>query len=130
MPTHTHTCDAQDLLDASKCFSCLNPHQLQVIMVALMCRQLSETMPSCDPSELLAASKCFECLTPHQLMVIQTQLLCEWINGGTGADGCILCGDDNPVDAPDCDCAIYYRRDNKWVWLWDSSAWTLIYGGP
>lgn len=129
----THNCDAQELLDASKCFACLTPGQLQVLAIVLLCKSIYPTMASCDPQELLDASKCFECLTPGQLAVIQTQLLCELVNaGGASGETCLYCGTDDPVDDPTCECALYYRTDTMGVWLWDmgTTTWKQLAGGP
>lgn len=127
------TCDPQDLLDASKCFACLTPHQLQVIAVTLLCKEVYHDMASCDPQELLSASKCFECLTPGQLAVISVQLLCEILNaGGPSTTTCLLCGTVDPTEDPNCECALYYRTDNMAVWLWNdgTATWSQLAGGP
>lgn len=121
MPTPV-TCEPQDLLNASKCFACLNPYQLELVKASLLCQilQASDPMATCDPAELLDAAKCFACLHPGQLQLIQTELLCEILQaGGGGGEGCIICGIADPVDPPECACSLAYNRTNSSLWYWD-----------
>lgn len=122
------SCSTDTFLSLSKDFAALTPAQLQLVHTVLLCRILraSNPMASCDPNDLLQEAQCFTCLTQHQLLSVQTQLLCEILNsGGSPGAVCLLCGLDDPVDAPSCDCAIYYRSDTGHFWFWDSigAAW-------
>lgn len=129
------SCNPQELLDASNCFGCLNAYQLSLVQASLLCRiyQASNPMASCSPQDLLNSASCFQCLNGYQLLLVSTQLLCEILNaGGAGGQGCLLCSaNSDPVDPPSCDCALFYRRDNMNVWLWNSgtAAWVLTLGG-
>lgn len=43
------------------------------------------------------------------------------IGGGGGGQGCMLCGDVDPVDPPpNCTCAWYVNRTNSTTWYWDN----------
>lgn len=126
-------CNPQNLLETANCFSCMTEPQLSLIKVGLLCQILQNANPmaSCDPQSLLDSARCFECLTPYQLHIIVTQLLCEILHAGSGS-GCLLCSQSSdPVDAPECDCAIFYRRDNGNFWYWDATLvdWVLYIGG-
>lgn len=87
-------------------------------------------MASCDASSLLEAGKCFTGLPAHLLAVVQTQLLCEILSagGGGGGQSCIICANADPTVAPTCACALYYRKDNMAVWLWnaDTNTWDQL----
>jgi len=116
------TCSAQDLLTAANCFDCLTPFQLQLARTSLLCQILQQRqhMASCDAQSLLDSAKCLDCLTPNQLALVSTQLLCEILNAG-GGSGCLVCSENtDPVDAPDCDCALAYRSDNGRLWFWSA----------
>lgn len=122
------------MLATAKCFSCLDTLQLRQITVVLLCRILQESDPmaECDVSSLLTAAKCYSCLSDQQLSMLQTQLLCEILNAGGTGSSCLLCGAVDPVNAPSCDCALYYNRATQSFWYWDSGgpAWVLLVGGP
>lgn len=119
-------CNVQDLMNVSRCFACLPAGQLEILKTSLLCQILKDRNPmaSCDVSSLLSAANCFSCLGSGQLAIIQTQLLCEILNagGGGGGEGCIVCGNADPVDAPTCDCALAYNRVNGSFWYWDNVA--------
>ena len=90
-------------------------------------------MAACDAQTLLNDGKCFQCLTPFQLAMVRTQLLCEILNVGSSGTGCVLCSAaSDPVDAPTCDCALFYRRDNANMWFWDPDdvEWVPMMAGP
>lgn len=120
------TCNVQDLMNLSRCFACLPAGQLEIIKTSLLCQILKgiNPMATCDVATLLSASNCFSCLPGPQLAMIQTQLLCEILNagGGGGGEGCIVCGNSDPVAPPTCDCALAYNRVNSSFWYWDSVA--------
>ncbi len=125
------TCSAQELLEASNCLSCLTGPQLAIIQIKLLCQILQThqaTPVACDPQTLLNSAACFWGLTTPQLAVIQTQLLCEILSaGGAGGVGCLLCSANaDPVVAPVCDCALFYRRDNGTMWYWDTGTGTWV----
>lgn len=128
------TCSAQDLLNVAKCFSCLSPYQLALIQTSLLCQILQNSNPvaTCDIQSLTNSAKCFWGVAPGQLAIIQTQLLCEILNaGGASGSGCLLCSQaSNPVDAPACDCALFYRRDTGTMWYWDAvlAQWVMLIG--
>lgn len=92
-------------------------------------------MAECDVAALMQDAKCFDCLTQHQMEMLQTQLLCEILqSGGGGGASCLLCGTEDPEDAPLCDCAIYFKRTpdgNGEFWYWDSdmAQWIKFIGG-
>lgn len=76
-------------------------------------------MTNTSVQALLDSAQCFACLTPFQLALVRTELLSEILNVGMTL-GCVQCSaDSDPVDAPPCDCAIFYRRDNGDMWYWD-----------
>lgn len=126
--------NAQDLINVANCLGCLTPFQLQLVRTSLLAQILQQTNPmaSVDPQSLLNSAKCLDCLTPGQLSLVSTQLLAEILQaGGTGGNGCIVCSQSSdPSTAPDCDCAIAYRRDNGNFWTWNSATanWDKIIG--
>lgn len=123
------TCDAQDLLDAGKCFGCLDRTQSWQAMLALLCSilQNSNPMATCDVNELLSAGKCFDCLNDHQMAMVGLELACEILQGGgTGGTSCNLCGTADPVAAPTCDCSIYTRTDTAELWYWNPATATWV----
>lgn len=124
-------CNPFDLLNASACFSCLTGQQLQVVNTVLLCQilQAANPMATCDPQAILTANPCLSNLTGYELAVIQTELLCEILQaGGGGGQSCIICANADPTTAPACACALYYRKDNDAVWLWnaDTSTWDQL----
>lgn len=129
------TCSPTEYVELAKCFSCLNSKQLMEVRLAILCKilQLSNPMAECDVTTLLNDSRCFTCLDNKQMMMVQTQLLCEILAaGGAGGSSCLLCGDVNPTDTPDCTCALYYNRQTGSFWYWDTgtSTWVELIGGP
>lgn len=122
------TCSPSDLVAGARCFSCIAPRQLEVIKASLLCQilQIANPMASCDAASLIADGKCFAALTADMLAVVQTQLLCEILNagGGGGGQSCIICANVDPTTAPTCACALYYRKDNMAVWLWNADTLT------
>lgn len=127
-------CSAQDLMEASACFACLDEKQLMAVNAQLLCEilQISNPMATCDPVELMEDGACFACLDTRQLAIIQTQLLCEILSaGGGGGSSCIFGGTADPVAAPACTYAIYYRTDTGGVWLWlpATAEWAQLIGG-
>lgn len=128
-------CSAQDLMNASACFTCLTPLQLMAVRAALLCQilQAINPMASCDVQSLMNAGKCFGCLDLTQLSIIQTQLLCEILqSGGASGRSCIVCVDAAPVAPPTCPCALAYNplTDNVWLWSSNTNSWHLVIGGP
>ncbi len=126
------TCEPQELLMASRCFSSYTERTLQAMIAGLLCQILhaSNPMASCDPQTLIDDARCFACLSPNTLLTIQTQLLCEILQGG-GSPGatCITCGAGAPIADATCDCSIYYSNPpNSGVWVWNSSSssWDVI----
>jgi hypothetical protein len=96
------------------------------VQASMLCQILQELNPlaDCSVPSLLESANCFGCLTIPQLYIIQTQLLCEILHAGGGAgQSCLLCGDVDPTDDPNCDCAIYYRKDTQQFWDWDGATW-------
>lgn len=115
-------CDAQDLLDAGKCFGCFNQQQAFQAQLALLCAILRARNPmaSCDPNELLDAGRCFACLDEKSAWMVSLQLLCEiLVAGGGGSSTCNLCGTVDPTAiVPTCDCALYTNTANGEFWFW------------
>lgn len=117
----------------SACFCSLGSKQLALISVSLLCKlwQQNNPMAQCNVSSLLSDARCFDCLTPKEISIVQTQLLCEILqSGGGGGNSCLLCGDVDPVDAPDCDCATYYNKQTGSFWVWDvdTASWFALIG--
>lgn len=85
-------------------------------------------MADCSVQTLLASacSSGFNGRNQGELLAIIAQLLCEILHaGGGGGQSCLLCSvASDPVDAPTCDCAIYYRKDISKFWYWDAEALT------
>lgn len=133
------TCLATDLLLASTQFQGLENRQLYIILAQLLCDwlRLSNPMATCDAPTLLRAAceNQINCLQNKDIFAVQAQLLCEILQsgGGTGKT-CLLCGTVDPVDAPECDCALYYKRTPDgngefWYWDVDMAAWVKFIGG-
>lgn len=121
-------CNAQDLMDAARCFQCLTPWQLQIVRVRLLCAIKDSQIVSCDPVVLMEQANCLMCLTPGQLDVVETSLLCQIMSsgGGGGGGGGATCGTTDPVAAPTGSCGIYYRTDNGALWAWTGSVWLQL----
>lgn len=86
-------------------------------------------MARCNVQSLLNDANCFSCLGQKELDVIQTQLMCEIvIAGGVGGQSCNKCGDVDPTEDPNCDCATYYNNLTGKFWVWDDTAgeWRII----
>src|SRR5512139_56245 len=125
------TCDANELLQAGRCWQCLSPEQLQIVNTSLLCEIwiAANPMATCDVNSLLAAGSCFNCLSTEQLFLVQTQLLCEILQGGGTGGTCLICGDGAPTEDAPCSCSIYYSNPpNAGVWVWDdaTSTWEMI----
>lgn len=121
------TCNTQDLLAAASCFANTPSNVLQIIQTSILCQMLRQINPmaSCDIQSLTDSARCFQCLNPPQLMVIQTQLLCELLQaGGFGQNGCLVCGNTDPVDPPraGCHCSLAYNRVTSALFYWDETA--------
>jgi len=128
------TCTTSELMQQAANLSGLSPGQLELVKTVLLCRilHIQNPMASCDVQDLLNDSSCFACLYPFQLSVIQTQLLCEILHAGGGSgNSCLMCGDADPVAAPNCECALYYNRSTSSFWYWDDnlSIWAMLIGG-
>lgn len=126
------TCSAQDLMNAANCFASLSPYQLALVQTSLLCKilQKSNSVATCDVQTLTNDARCFWGVPSGQLAIIQTQLLCEILNAG-GGTGCLLCSQSsNPVSAPSCDCALFYRRDTGAMWFWNATLaqWIMLIG--
>jgi len=119
-----HQCTVSSLFKASAGFASLLAGQLQIVQTVLLCKilQANDPMADCTSQALLDAGKCYACLGPGQLQIIQTQLLCEILQaGGGGGSSCLLCSPTaDPVDPPECPCALYYRKDNGRFWYWEA----------
>lgn len=126
-------CSASELLAESACFCGLGEKDLELVKISLLCKiwQFNDPMAVCDATDLLESARCFDCLTPKQLSIVQTELLCEILqSGGGGGQSCLLCGDVDPTDAPECNCAIYYNKTTGSLWIWyvDLLQWFSILG--
>lgn len=127
-------CDANDFLDRSRCFDCMTMEQKMAVQLAISCAIMQKVNPmtTCDVNELLDSARCFMCLTPEQMMAVNLQLNCEILNAGvTGGKSCVICADTDPVDDPDCSCALGYNRSTGSLWYWNdaSTAWVQLIGG-
>lgn len=124
-------CDPQELVDAGKCFACLDRTQSWQAMLALLCSilQNSNPMATCDVQELLAAGKCFDCLDEHQKGIVALELACEILQNGLNTNSCNLCGTVDPdAVVPTCDCSLYTRTDTAELWYWRAAtaSWVKI----
>lgn len=134
------TCSANALLNASKQFQGLNNRSLYITFAQLLCEWLKviNPMATCDARSILeaACASQFNCLPNRELFIVTAQLLCEILQAGGGSGtSCLLCGTVDPVDAPACECALYYKRTpdgNGEFWYWDVDlvSWIPFLGGP
>lgn len=125
------TCTSESLANASVCqFACIPPGILGAIKIRLLCAILNGETMACDATTLIEAAKCLECqIPPGMLGAIEVYLLCQIANSGTGGGGGssgVTCGVVDPVAAPTGACGVYYRTDNKGVWVWTGAAWFPI----
>lgn len=67
-------CTPGTLLTAAKCFSCLTPKQLDMVMTYVMAVAAGG---STDPIVLLGQAKCFACLNDKQIEMVKVYLLCQ-----------------------------------------------------
>lgn len=122
------TCSTSDLIQEGKSFLPLSDHQLQAVMVKLLCNILTarDSMATCDPNQLVEDAKCFSCLSVKQLLAVQAQLLCDISQGET----CIVCldGQGSPTDPAPCDCSLAYNTEGQfWFWNSESQQWTSLF---
>lgn len=106
-------CVPQDLMDGAKCFVCLQPWQLQLCRVRLLCAIKDGETVSCDPLVLLEQANCLNCLTPGQLNAVEAWLLCQIMSAGAGAGGVVL--DSASITTTDATVTTLYSfvpRDN------------------
>ena len=83
-----------------------------------------DPMSDC-PALTKLATCCPTSMTGPQLTGILSELMaCLAESGASGGSGCLLCGTTDPVDAPSCDCAKYYRTDTGEEWNWNDSTST------
>ena len=119
-------------MQEARAFGALGSKGLLLAQTVLLCKiwMANDPVANCNVADLMQNAKCFACLTPNQLQVLQTQLLCEILqSGGGGGDSCIFCSTaSDPVNVPDCSCALHYRRDIGKFWYWDSDAlqWQVL----
>lgn len=126
------TCDSTTLLEIAceNGLSCLDERNLTIATAVIFCQilQAANPMAQCDANSILqsACNSGISCLGDRDLKVVMVQLACEILQaGGGGGNSCLLCGDVNPVDAPDCACAIYYNRISKGFFIW-TGVWDQI----
>lgn len=67
-------CEPLELLEESKCFSCLTDSRELAIQTYLLQQVAGNSQ---TVGELFSAASCFACLTDHQLRAIQAYLLCQ-----------------------------------------------------
>jgi len=124
------TCDSTTLLEIAcdNGLACLDDRNLTVATAVIFCQilQAANPMAQCDANSILqsACNSGIACLGDRDLKVVLVQLACEILQaGGGGGNSCLLCGAVDPVDAPDCTCAIYYNtvtmRFFIWVGFWN-----------
>ena len=129
------TCNTSELLAPTACCDTFSEHDLLRMLVGARCRLLHVLSPMtiCDFSELLQSTAALAGKSRHDLLRILIGVDCEILSGGgiSGAS-CTLCGNGDPVAAPDCDCATYYDKLNGAQWIWDDDVliWRQISGGP
>jgi hypothetical protein len=133
------TCSANALLNASKQFAGLDNKSLYVTFAQLLCNWLKLLDPTavCDAKSILQAAceSQINCLNNRDIFIVTAQLLCEILQAGGGStSSCLLCGTVDPVDAPACECALYYKRTPDgngefWYWDVDTVAWVKFLGG-
>lgn len=75
------TCNPDALLAANPCLATLQPFELQVVRVQMLCNLVDKLENggdvTCDIQTLLTQGACFYAMPPFILSVIETQLLCE-----------------------------------------------------
>ena len=108
--------DAATALAEAKGFQGLSERELVLAQIALLGRIWGGDMT--DVGALLREAACFQCLSELQLQYVLGQLLVN-IRDKPGS-GCIVCGLSDPVEAPDCDCALAYNRVTSALFYWDS----------
>lgn len=72
-------CDIQTYLDGAPCYTGLNPVDLEMVKIGLLCaaieHQSSGTPVDCDVQTLLDATLCFRSLYPDPLTAVEAQLV-------------------------------------------------------
>jgi hypothetical protein len=131
-------CTPSELLALTACCDTYSQHALLRLIVGARCQtlQLIDPMAACDFNTWLQDTSFLKGKSIHDLLRIIVGVECAVLNaGGLGGDSCILCGTVDPVAAPSCDCALYYKRTvdgNGEFWYWDADtlAWVKFLGGP
>lgn len=106
-------------MDGAKCFVCLQPWQLQLCRVRLLCAIKDGETVSCDPLVLLEQANCLNCLTPGQLDAVEAWLLCQIMSNGAGSGGIVT--DSASITTTDATVTTLYSfipRDNSALRFW------------
>ena len=122
------TCNAEELVDASKCFSGIPKNMEMPVLIKIFCEVAGM---SCTADTLVESAKCLDAIPGQMRMPVLIYLACQILtNGGTGtANTCLVCGEGAPTEDATCDCSIYYTNPpNAGVWVWDAvnSVWECI----
>lgn len=88
---------------------------------------LIANMPT-DAQSLMDAARCMSCVPAGQQMSILIYLADKMANKVSDTS-CLLCGSGaDPVAAPACTCAIFYRTDTSSLFIWSAgtSTWDKL----
>lgn len=114
-----------EFMSAAKCPACFGvgtAQGLRISILSAIVNKLDPDMPT-TPQALLDQGACFGCLGMSTADIMELVLLTLIFNliGGTSGQGCMLCGEGDPVAAPtDCTCAWYVNLLNSTTWYWDN----------
>ncbi len=108
-------------------FECLDERGLGIVTAVIFCQilQANNPMAQCDANSIMqaACTSGISCLNEKELKIVLAQLACEILQSGGGSGtSCLLCGVGDPVDVPECTCALYYDKDAATFWGWDNRA--------
>lgn len=124
--------DIPTLFKQSGCYDCYAslPGVAQLLKLGLLRDILLSLNPNAmtDPQSLLNSAACYQCYA-SQAWLLELSLLDQIatnIDNTVAAQTGVFSGVVDPAFNPGVGSAVYYRTDNKKVWLWDGVAWNLI----
>jgi hypothetical protein len=88
-------------------------------------------MAECDFHQLEQDTAALIGKSEHAILRIIVGAICQLVaSGGISGQTCSLCGDVDPVAAPDCTCATYYNKMAGSLWIWDNdlAQWFALIG--
>lgn len=113
--------EAELLAKEAKCiYSCIPKGFIWYAVLAAITDVANGNIVPVDPDALIEEAKCLVCQIPEGMVPYAILVQVAKITGG-GGSSCIFCEpSSDPSGTSPCSCAIWIRKDNGFVWYWES----------